>query len=269
MKLAFSTLGCPQWEIDQILDAARSNGYDGVELRFYNGSFDLPKALAQFRGGPVEFRRRFERVGVEICCLDTSLRLAAPDQPLTEAEQMMELALALRAPHLRVFGGEPAQGESEDEWLKRMADKLTRLGRRAAQRGLRVLVETHDALSSGAKVAKLLQAAGQQGTGALWDLNHPVGTGESPVETARLIGRLTHHVHLKDGKKAGGYTLLGEGDVPLRELVAELHQAGYNRYLSLEWEKAWHPELAEPEVAFPQAARYLSELLAQLGIARA
>jgi sugar phosphate isomerase/epimerase len=92
--------------------------------------------------------------------------------------------------------------------------------------------------------------------------------GESPAETARLIGRLTHHVHLKDGKKAGGYTLLGEGEVPVRELVAELHKVGYKGYLSLEWEKAWHPELAEPEVVFPHSARYLSDLLGQLGIPR-
>jgi hypothetical protein len=30
----------------------------------------------------------------------------------------------------------------------------------------------------------------------------------------------------------------------------------------------WHPELPEPEVAFPQGARYLSDLLTRLGIPR-
>ncbi|MCK4374780.1 MAG: sugar phosphate isomerase/epimerase, partial [Candidatus Brocadiae bacterium] len=62
--------------------------------------------------------------------------------------------------------------------------------------------------------------------------------------------------------------LLGEGDVLLEELVGELHAAGYRGYLSLEWEKAWHPELAGPEVVFPQAAKYLSELLGKLGVPR-
>jgi sugar phosphate isomerase/epimerase len=169
---------------------------------------------------------------------------------------------------VRVFGGDVPNGETKEDCLKRAAEKLERLGKRAAQRGIRVLLETHDAFSSGAQVAELLDAVDEEGTGALWDLNHPFGMGESPAETARLIGRRTYHVHVKDGKRSGGYTLLGEGDVPLRELVGELHKAGYDGYLSLEWEKAWHPELAEPEVVFPQAARYLSQLLAELGIPR-
>ena len=59
MKLAFSTLGCPNWGVDEILEAARTNGYDGVELRFYQGSLDLKQALDAFPGGPREFRRRF------------------------------------------------------------------------------------------------------------------------------------------------------------------------------------------------------------------
>jgi len=56
--------------------------------------------------------------------------------------------------------------------------------------------------------------------------------------------------------------------VPTRELLSQLHTLGYTGYISLEWEKAWHPELADPQVAFPQAARYLSDLFAQLGIPR-
>jgi len=102
----------------------------------------------------------------------------------------------------------------------------------------------------------------------LWDLHNPIALGEPPAKTASFIGSHTRHVHIKDGKKSGAYTLLGEGDTPLPELVAALHQVGYRGYLSLEWEKAWHPELAEPEVVFPHAARYLTKLLLDLGIPR-
>jgi sugar phosphate isomerase/epimerase len=268
MKLAFSTLGCPNWNLDQIIDAARQHGYDGVELRFYEGSLDLIKAIAALPGGPRGFRRRLERVGLALCCLDSSVVLSKPDPSIAEAEQMIDLALALGAPHVRVFGGDVPEGETRESCLKRAADKLSRMGQRAAQRGLRVLLETHDAFSSGAQVAELLKAAGEVGTGAIWDVHHPVAMGEMPAQTARLIGRQTYHVHVKDGKGGGKLTLLGEGNVPLRDILRELHAIGYQGYLSLEWEKAWVPELAEPEVAFPQAARYLSELLRELGIPR-
>ena len=44
MKLAFSTLGCPEWNLDQILAGARESGYEGVEWRGYQSEMDLPKA---------------------------------------------------------------------------------------------------------------------------------------------------------------------------------------------------------------------------------
>jgi sugar phosphate isomerase/epimerase len=268
MKLGFSTLGCPDWGIDEIIDAARSSGYDGVELRHYQGSLDLPKVLGGFPGGPSEFRRRFARAGVEICCLDSSVVLSDPDPSVAEGERMIELAMALGAPYVRVFGGDVPSGETRQECRTRAADKLARLGRRAAQRGKRLLLETHDAFSSGDQVAELLDAAGEEGTGALWDLNHPVRQGESPERTAQLIGSRTYHVHIKDSKQDGALVPLGEGDIPLEGLVAKLHAAGYRGYISLEWERAWHPELAEAQVAFPQAVKYLSDLLAKLGIPR-
>lgn len=268
MKLAFSTLGCPDWAIDDIIEAARTNGYDGVELRHYQGSLDLAKTLGAFPGGVPEFRRRFARAGIAICCLDSSVVLSDPDPSTTEGERMIELAMGLGAPYVRVFGGEVPTGESREKCLRRAADKLARLGKRAAQRGKRVLVETHDAFSSGAQVAELLDAAGDDGTGALWDLNHPVRQRESPEETARLIGGRTYHVHIKDSAEDGALVPLGEGTIPLAELVGKLHAAGYAGYLSLEWERAWHPELAQAEKAFPQAIRYMSGLLARLGIPR-
>lgn len=268
MKLAFSTLGCPNWGVDEILEAARTNGYDGVELRFYQGSLDLKQALDAFPGGPREFRRRFQRVGVALCCLDTSIVLTAAEAGSAEGDQMVDLALALGAPYLRVFGGEIPEGESRAEATRRAGEKLARLGRRAAQRELRVLVETHDAFSTGAHVAELLKAAGEHGTGVLWDLHHPARMGEAPGQTARLIGGRTFHVHIKDARRDGALTLLGDGDVALRDLLTELKKLGYAGCISLEWEKAWHRELPEPEVAFPHAIRYLSGLFRELGIGR-
>lgn len=268
MKLAFSTLGCPEWDINQILDAARMHGYDGVELRFYRGSYDLGTALAEFPGGPGEFRRRFEAAGIAICCLDTSVVLSEPGDSIAEGEQMIELALALGAPYLRVFGGDVPENEDRESCRRRAADKLSRLGERADEQGLRVLLETHDAFSSGKQVAELLEAAGDRGIGVIWDVHHPAAMGETPAETAQLIGSRTYHVHVKDGKGGGELCLPGEGDVPLRETIEALHGLGYQGYLSFEWEKAWVPELPDPEVAFPQAARYFSRLLQELGIPR-
>ncbi len=269
MKLGFSTLACPQWEINQIVETARANGYDGIELRAYKGSLDLLKAIGDFPGGPVEFRRRLSRFGLEVCCLDSSIALTDPDPAIFEGERMIDLAMALGAPYIRVFGGQIPAGEPREVCLSRAAGKLSQLARKAAQRAKRVLVETHDAFSTGDDLTDLMRTAeSDDGTGVLWDLHNPYRVGESPQRTASLLANLTYHTHVKDGKKDAGYTFLGEGDVPLPELVSALHAAGYRGYLCLEWEKLWHPDLPEPEVALPQAARYLSDLLAKLNIPR-
>ena len=152
MKIAFSTLGCPQWSLEQIIETARANGYDGVELRCYNGSLDLLKTLGEFAGGPAGFRKRLARGGIEICCLDTSVQLADTDESVSEGDRMIDLAMVLGAPYLRVFGGELPAGESRESCLARAAGKLAQLGKR-------VLVETHDSFSTGASVAALLDAA--------------------------------------------------------------------------------------------------------------
>ena len=63
------------------------------------------------------------------------------------------------------------------------------------------------------------------------------------------------HVHLKDLKRqcrgTANYVLTGEGEFPFDTMFAALEGVRYEGFLSFEWEKHWHPELAPPEVALP------------------
>jgi len=53
---------------------------------------------------------------------------------------------------------------------------------------------------------------------------------------------------------------MGDGQVPHQAIDQVLKNGNYHGYLSLEWEKRWHPEIAEPEVAFPQFVEYMKSL---------
>jgi sugar phosphate isomerase/epimerase len=55
--------------------------------------------------------------------------------------------------------------------------------------------------------------------------------------------------------------LLGQGEVPVQEMIALLAHDGYQGWVSVEWEKRWHPEIEEPEVALPQHRRLLDSWL--------
>jgi sugar phosphate isomerase/epimerase len=39
--------------------------------------------------------------------------------------------------------------------------------------------------------------------------------------------------------------------VPLRDAIGALRTAGYDGYVSFEWEKHWRPEIEDPEIALP------------------
>ena len=45
--------------------------------------------------------------------------------------------------------------------------------------------------------------------------------------------------------------LAGRGCVPLAEAWAAIETLEFDGYVSFEWEKYWHPEIEEPEVALP------------------
>jgi sugar phosphate isomerase/epimerase len=77
------------------------------------------------------------------------------------------------------------------------------------------------------------------------------------------------HTHLKDSKPSGTdrrYVLTGTGEVPVARQVEVLAHAGYTGYYCFEWEKKWHPEIEEPEVAFPHYARTMTQYLKDAGV---
>ena len=53
LPIAFSTLGCPNWEWKRILDQAAQHGYSALELRGVAGQMDLPKS-PQFIGAKLQ-----------------------------------------------------------------------------------------------------------------------------------------------------------------------------------------------------------------------
>ncbi len=273
MKYAFSTLACPAWSIEQIVDAATRLGYDGVELRLLDGEVIDPRTdRAQVERTVALCQSR----GVEVCAFDTSCHFnqsGATEQEQQVADLLAWIGLAhdLRVPLLRVFGGANPEGDApvtDDEVNARVAAALRRVAPEAERAGVTVVLETHDAFSSARRVADVLKHVGSSHIAALWDSHHPYRMGESPADVvAALDGRIAH-VHVKDARRlpsdgAWQLVLLGEGEVPVRGQLAALRRAGYSGYVAVEWEKKWHPEIADPEVALPQHIAWLRNAMAK------
>ncbi len=272
MRIAVTTLGCPLWTLEEILTRLPAYGYEGVELRGLGPDLDLTQSPAFVTPlAAAQTRQAFEDAGLEICGLDTSCSFTDPDpgaraRNVDHGKAALDLAQTLEAPFIRVFGGSLAEGLNRMDAVSYLAESLALLGEYAAQAGggVQVLLETHDGFSTGAQAAEALRQVNHPQVGALWDLHHPFRQGETPAETFAALRPYIRGTHVKDSKPGGTYCLLGEGDVPVPEMLRLLKADGYEGWINLEWEKRWIPELTDPEIAFPQYAAKLREYLAEL-----
>jgi sugar phosphate isomerase/epimerase len=263
LKLAFSTLGCPEWNLEQIAEAARNLGYQGVELRALGGSINLLERL-EFQADAIEHTRAFlQDQNLSICCVDTSCSFDAVDdcvrhESVEIALHHCELAAALGAPLIRVFPNEIPAAATREETRDRIAASLREIAK-GAPSGVRIGLETHGDFARGQAAAEIVRLVDEDSVGLVWDVANALAAGDSVKESARAVAPYLMHVHLRDAcAVAGGEhwlpVLAGHGAVSFNEAIDALHGLAYQGYISFEWEKYWHPEIEEPEVAFEDFA---------------
>jgi sugar phosphate isomerase/epimerase len=86
--------------------------------------------------------------------------------------------------------------------------------------------------------------------------------GESPYISVPTLNSRIQYAQVQDGKLGplgATYTKLGEGDVPVDKFLTRLMGIGYNGWVTFEWQKAWLPNIAEPEEVLPHAIRKMRE----------
>jgi sugar phosphate isomerase/epimerase len=268
LPIGFSTLGCPAWDWLKILDFAKQNNFSAVELRGLQGSMDLPTRPEFSPENIGKSKKDIASHGLHIACVSSSAQMHDSDpqkhqQQLADARRFIDLAAALGAPYVRVFGNNISG--SREEVVERVGTSLGQLGKYADPHGVTVLIESHGDFTDSPTLKALLEKANSKHVGLLWDAHHTFVSGkEEPEFTVAQLGKYIHHTHLKDSRPEGTdvhYVLTGQGTVPVKRQVEALVKMGYRGYYSFEWEKVWHPDIAEPEIAIADYARVMTGYL--------
>lgn len=268
MKLAFSTLACPDWTLPQILSIASSERYDGIELRFVENEDSLWKLPAFQGSGLAHTKQAVSDRGLSICCIDTSCRFHFPDETerdrwIEEGVRMGDLASALGARGIRVFGDKIQPGANRESTRRWIAESIHALSERIRPAGVEVWLETHGDFASSLETNRILTEAGSGDAGVIWDpANCLLESGERPQEGAAAMKTSIRHVHIKDlrqGSDGWEPVLTGEGTFPLPELKLSLEQIEFQGFVSFEWEKKWHPQIPDASIALPHFARWYRE----------
>jgi sugar phosphate isomerase/epimerase len=270
MKLAFSTLGCPHWELDRVAQAAVAYGYEGIELRAVGGDLNL-LGRPEFQPRAVEAtRQRLIDQNLSICCVDTSCTFDSRDAAERGAQvevavKHCELAAALGAPLIRIFPDKIQAGAERAETRDNIAACLREVARHAPE-GVRVGLETHGDFARGHVAAEIARLADHPNVALIWDVANARAAGDSIEESAREIAPYLGHVHLRDARPVKGHehwlpVLAGQGAVSFAGAIEALQKLGYDHFISFEWEKYWHPEIEEPEVALPDFITAMKRIL--------
>ncbi len=267
LRIAFSTLAFPDATLAEATSLGRSWGYAGVELRLIDGQLIDSSMPASERA---RVKQTITATRLPIVSVDSSIILTTDDAG-SEIRRFLELANDWESPLIRVYGGPLAEEpRARRAQMEAAAGVLQGAVPLAEQLGVAVAIETHDSFSASSVVAELLAMVESRWIGALWDSHHPHRMGESPAEVYEHIGPRVLHVQVKDARRSaehkGGWQLvpLGEGEVPVREMIGLLVAGGYGGYISVEWEKYWHPEIEGPEIALPQHLKVLEEWVQDL-----
>lgn len=285
IQVSFSTLACPDWTWTDLLNLGPRYGYDGVEIRMLRNETDL-LTLPEFAPDQLPIRRReLADAGFAVCGLASSVRFDDPtpaerDKQLSAGRAYVDMAAELGTTFVRVFGDvvpESHDAQKRQASIAWIVDGLQRLGEYAAEAGVQILIETHGDFSDSLLMHDTMSLVESDAVGVLWDTHHPWRfCNEALSESFQRLQPWIRHTHWKDsvsrverdgsemasasasrahslmsGHRHADYVLFGGGEFPASDCMQLLVESNYTGWFSLEWEKAWHPELETPNVALP------------------
>ena len=265
MKLCFSTNG---WSLtfSELINLCRENKIAGLEIHDTDAkcfSKESPFAKHNIKNTN---KMLFES-GVFISVIDVVSNLADKSKRSAvqkEIEKAISIAADVNCKFVRLHayltdGTDVSVGEA-DEYVKNFVGEFIE---KAKEKEVTLLMETMGIYADTKRLAKLLDGFACDNFSAVWDIHHTHRYGgESAEVSVENLGKHIKHLHIKDsfvnenGKIT--YTLLGEGDLPVKQVFDSLRSINYEGYISLELMQDWLDALGDAEIVLPQFAGYMS-----------
>ena len=253
MKLSFSTRGWADHSWDELVNTALEMDFSGIEI--HN---PIINTVFTGKGGPLEryntqaTARTLRDKGLCIPALDSSVDISAGEEQVKAAKDLIDLAAAAGVERVVVV----AQNDDEDAIHAALAELVPY----AEASDVVLLIESSGIFSSTTRMAGIMDRYASDYLGTLWDVHNVYHTGgETPAQTVKNLGAYIKHVHMRDSDDDGSFNLVGEGTLPIDEVVRALSSIDYDGYVSLEWDPAWMPDLTDMEVIFPHFVNYMEQ----------
>ncbi|UCC30882.1 MAG: sugar phosphate isomerase/epimerase [Phycisphaerales bacterium] len=268
MKIGFSSLACPGWDLETIVANASEMGFDGVELQGLQDELELP-LVPELTSQPERVRQIFQRSSVELVCLGIPATLSSHRGQVVARQKavvtsVIELAAKLGCPYVRLDVGKVQRWDNRRAAQSRIAEALISLVPVACHFGVTLLVENGGDFPGSQELWFLIDAVGHPAVQCCWNQCQAMTIGERPTKSIPCLGSKIGLVHLCDAEFDEHGTLLeykplGEGNVEVARQIELLKGIVYDRYLVFESPETRPESLPAPEDVLGKAAKTLRE----------
>ncbi len=255
MQYAGHTMGVPSLNLQGAMSLFSELGFDGVEIRCAkDGQLDTETVDQAY----LELIKQWsDDLELAISCLTSYYRdfvTERRDSEILALKRVVQIAYELRCPLIRLYGGtEPSpRGYSLSETWDRTVSGIRELADYAEARGICCCIETHvGSLSYSIEDSvRMVREVDRKNVGLLLDFAWVYMAGATDARSViDLCKPYLLHCHYKDwritsreGHVVREARLMGEGDLPWKDVLMALRESGYDATMTDEYEKYWHPD---------------------------
>jgi len=199
---------------------------------------------------------------------------------IDRVKRMVDIAAILGAPRMRhdITSGRKGDPRSYAVLVPELADSVREITEYAAGKGIMTMTENHGYFSQDSKRVELLyNTVNHPNFGLLCDIGNFTCADENPATAVARVAPYTRYVHAKDSiiksyydgdpgegafqTRAGNYlrgTVIGHGNVPVKQCLHILKAAGYDDTIAIEFE-GMEPGLTAIRVGLANLKRYWDE----------
>lgn len=238
---------------------AKEMGFDAIEFIDIDG-----KTLEEQKENAAKIRKAAEEneIAINAYTIGACLYKDAEEEMQAEVERLkgqLEVAKILGAGVMRhdvcYQLGKTGKARSFDLMLPDIAKNARLVSQYGQSLGIKTCSENHGYIAQDSdRVERLFNAVNCDNYGLLVDIGNFICVDENPATAVSRVAPYAVHVHAKDmyirstkseacqGMTRGGNyfggAVVGEGDIPVKQCLGILKRAGYDSYVSIEYEGA-------------------------------
>ena len=245
----------------EICDIAKRIGFDGIEFT------EIEKEGVDGCVSEIECAEKIkahcDEIGLEVVAYAVGADLLSEDKKAEEEKLFAHLRIA-KALGVKVMRHDVCYALPREhlysyrDAIREMTPSIRRVTEYAKTLGIRTCTENHGYIfQSPERVEELILSVSDENYGWLCDMGNFMCSDDDPIRAVSIAAPYAFHAHVKDfifkarntGIKPEGFfetrggnylrgTVVGHGVVPVVNCVSILKKAGYDGYISLEFEGA-------------------------------